>query len=57
MYNQYNNVNEEKLLASGWLKMSAFSSNMSAKLKHEYKLQTACKCYQNFVWLGLAVCY
>ena len=55
MYNQHNNVNEEKLC--GWLKMSAFSSNTSAKLKHEYKLQTACTCFQNFVWFGLAVRY
>ena len=38
----------KKSCTSDWLKRSAFSCNMSAKLEHKSKLQIAHVCSQNF---------
>ena len=38
----------KKLHTSDWLKMSAFSCNMSAKLWHNFKLQIRHTCFKKF---------
>ena len=47
------NINNlhEKICASNWLKTSAFSCNMGAKLKYECKLQIAQAHFQNLAFL------